>query len=51
MTKIQTLSDMNHVHLAALKIILDDIRTVTLIALAVGITNMVMVAYLLRSLP
>jgi len=51
MTTIRPLSDTNHAHLVDLKIILEDIRMATLIVLAVGITNMVMVAYLLKSLP
>lgn len=41
MSQILTSSDMNRVLLADQKIILDDIRMVTLIALGVAITNMV----------
>lgn len=47
----QPFCTMNPAHHVDLKITLDDIRMVTLIALAVGITNMVMVAYLLLRLP
>jgi hypothetical protein len=44
MSQIQTLSDMNHAHLVALKTTLDDIRIITLTALGVGITNMAILA-------
>lgn len=50
MTMIRPLSDTNHAHLVDLRTTLDDIRTVTLIALGVGTMNMAMVVYLLKNL-